>query len=119
LERLSFGVESAFLPREELLEGVTIAPLTAPLAAGGHVQAAIFRLAPNGRIVRHPAAVPQILAVLEGSASVSGADGRPQPIAAGEAVFWSAGEEHETRTEDGLTALILEAEGLRPFRHRS
>jgi quercetin dioxygenase-like cupin family protein len=119
LERLSFGVNVAFTPPEDLLEGVTIAPLTAPLAAGAQVQAAIFRLAPNGRIARHPATVPQILAVLEGAGRVSGADGQFQPIAVGEAVFWSASEEHETETEDGLTALVLEADGLQAFRRRS
>jgi quercetin dioxygenase-like cupin family protein len=116
LERLSFDADAAFTPAEDLLDGVTIAPLTAPLAAGAPVQAAIFRLAPNGRIVRHPATVPQILAVLEGAGRVSGADATFQLIEAGEAVFWSAGEEHETQTEDGMTVLVLEAEGLQPFR---
>jgi quercetin dioxygenase-like cupin family protein len=119
LERLSFGADVAFKPREILLGGVTVAPLTTPLAAGTPVQAAIFRLAPSGRIARHPATVPQILAVLEGAGRVSGADGQFQPIAAGEAVFWPAGEEHETETEDGLTALVLEADGLQAFRRRS
>jgi quercetin dioxygenase-like cupin family protein len=119
VERLSFGAEVAFTPREELLEGVTCAPLTAPLASGVPVQAAIFRVAPRGRIARHPATVPQILAVLEGSGRVSGADGELQSIAAGEAVYWPAGEEHETETSEGLTALVLEADGLRPFRGRS
>ena len=66
--------------------------------------------------MRHPATEPQILAVLEGSGRVSGSDGEFQPIAAGEAVFWSAGEEHETQTDTGLTALIIEAEGLEPRR---
>jgi hypothetical protein len=42
-----------------------------------------------------------------------------EQIAAGEAVFWAAGEEHETRTDVGLKALILEAEGLEAFRYRS
>jgi quercetin dioxygenase-like cupin family protein len=115
LERLRFGTDVAYAPREDLLEGVTVAPLTAPLAAGAPVQAAIFRLAPKGRIIRHPATVPQILAVLEGAGSVSGADGEFEPIAAGEAVFWAAGEQHETRTDEGLTALILEGDGVRPF----
>jgi hypothetical protein len=32
------------------------------------------------------------------------------------AVFWQAGEEHETKTEAGLTALIIEGDGLEPFR---
>ena len=116
IERLSFAAAAAFTPREELLEGVTIAPLTAPMATGSPVQAAIFRLAPGGRIVRHPATFPQILAVLEGSGRVSGQDGELQPIAAGEAVFWSQAEEHETQTDTGLTAFILEAEGLQPWR---
>jgi quercetin dioxygenase-like cupin family protein len=116
---LSFDAEVAFTPREDLLEGVTIAPLTPLLAAGAPAQAAIFRLSPNGRIVRHPATAPQILAVLEGDGRVSGADGEFQPIAAGEGVFWAKGEEHETRTEHGMTALILEADALEPFRGRA
>lgn len=109
----------AFTPREDLLDSVTVAPLTTSLAAGAPVQAAIFRLAPKGRIARHPASVPQILAVLEGAGRVSGADGEYQPIAAGEAIFWSAGEEHETQTDEGMTALVLEANGLRLFRRGS
>ena len=116
MERLAFDADAAFTPREELLDGVTIAPLTAPFRLGSAVQAAIFRVAPNGRIARHPATFPQILAVLEGAGRVSGGDGVFQPIAAGEAVFWTAGEEHETQTDTGLTALILEAEGLQPWR---
>jgi quercetin dioxygenase-like cupin family protein len=71
-------------------------------------------IAESGRIVRHTANVPQILAVLEGSGRVSGADGEFQEIAAGEAVFWHKGEHHETETDTGLTVLILEAEGLEP-----
>jgi len=117
LERLSFGANVAFRPGEDLLHGVTVAPLTTPLAAGAPVQAAIFRLAAKGRIARHPATVPQVLAVLEGTGRVSGADGNFERIAASEAVFWAAGEEHETETEDGLTALVLEADGLQLF-HR-
>lgn len=112
MERFRFDADSAFTPREELLEGVTIAPLTPPNA----VKAAIFRLAAGGRIVRHPATTPQILAVLEGDGRVSGADGELEPIAAGEAVFWTAGEEHETLSDAGLTALVLEGEGLEPRR---
>ena len=115
MERFRFDAGSAFTPHQELLEGVTIAPLT-PL---GGVQAAVFRLSAGGRIVRHPATVPQILAVLEGDGRVSGPDGELEPIAAGEAVFWSAGEEHETVSEGGLTALVLEAEGLSPPPARS
>jgi quercetin dioxygenase-like cupin family protein len=116
MERFGFGSDVAFVPRGDLLEGVTVAPLSAPMAAGSPFQTAVFRFAPGGRILRHPATYPQILAVLDGSGEVSGADGVAEPIAAGEAVFWAAGEEHETRTAAGLTALIVEGEGLEPFR---
>jgi quercetin dioxygenase-like cupin family protein len=116
MERLRFAPDAAFIPRGELLDGVTVAPLTARPGSGSPVQAAIFRLAPNGRLRRHAATLPQVLAVLEGSGRVSGSDGEFQPIGPGEAVFWLAGEEHETETDTGLTALILEADGLEPWR---
>jgi quercetin dioxygenase-like cupin family protein len=115
VERFRFDAESAFAPRAELLEGVTVAPLTAPLRTGSPVQAAVFRLGAGGRIGRHPATVAQILAVLEGEGLVSGGSGEFVPVAAGDAVFWDAGEEHETQTDYGLTVLVLEAEGLRPW----
>jgi len=118
LERFTFASEVAFVPRGDLLEGVTVAPLTPSIFEGSPIQAAIFRVAPGGRLARHPATLPQILAVLEGSGEVSGEDGAAEPIAAGEAVFWSQGEEHETRSASGLTALIIEGEQVERFRAR-
>ena len=119
MERFTFASEVAFVPRGDLLEGVTVAPLTPSIFEGSPIQAAIFRFAPGGRLARHPATLPQILAVLEGSGEVSGEDGVAEPIAAGEAVFWSQGEEHETRSASGLTALIIEGEQVERFRARS
>jgi quercetin dioxygenase-like cupin family protein len=116
VERLSFDPEVAYSPGDALLDRVTVAPLTAPLRTGVPVQTAIFRIAAGGRIARHPATVPQLLAVLDGAGEVSGADREFQELAAGEAVFWSAGEDHETRSASGLTALIIEGPGLQPFR---
>ena len=110
MERFIFA--DGYEPDDARLDGVTIAPLTSPMRDGAPFQAAIFRLAPGGRIARHPAAVPQVLAVLEGSGFVSGGDGIEEPIHAGEAVVWSAGEQHETRIDDGLVALVLEGPGL-------
>lgn len=118
MERFTFASEVAFVPRGDLLEGVTVAPLTPSIFEGSPMQAAIFRVAPGGRLARHPATLPQILAVLEGSGEVSGEDGVAEPIAAGEAVFWSQGEEHETRSASGLTALIIEGEQVERFRAR-
>jgi quercetin dioxygenase-like cupin family protein len=116
LERFRFGSDVAFAPREEFLDGVTVAPLSRSIFHGSPFQAAVFRVAPGGQIARHPASYPQVLAVLKGSGKVSGASGVDEPIEAGEAVFWQAGEEHETKTADGLTALIIEGDGLEMFR---
>ena len=116
MRRFRFGPDVAFAAGDELLDRVTVAPLTAPIDQGSALQAAVFRLAPGGRIARHPASVPQVMAVLEGSGEVSGQSGVGEPVVAGEAVFWEAGEEHETTTSDGMTALIIEGEGLAPFR---
>ena len=118
MERFSFASEVAFVPRGDLLDGVTIAPLTPSLFEGSPFQAAIFRFAPGGRLIRHPATLPQILAVLDGSGEVSGADGVGEPIAAGEAIFWTEGEEHEAKSVVGLTALIIEGEHVDRFRER-
>jgi quercetin dioxygenase-like cupin family protein len=116
VERFSFGSEVAFVPGGDLLVGVTVAPLTPPISEESRIQVAIFRVAAGGRLLRHPATYPQILAVLEGSGEVSGADGVEQAISAGEAVFWHEGEEHETTSESRLTALIIEGESLDRFR---
>jgi quercetin dioxygenase-like cupin family protein len=118
MERFSFGHDVAFVPRGDLLDGVTIAPLTQPSEEGALVKAAIFRFEPGGRIRRHPGTYPQILAVLEGSGDVSGANGVDEPIGAGEAVFLHEGEDHDMKSEAGLTVLIIEGASLDRFRGR-
>jgi predicted ester cyclase/quercetin dioxygenase-like cupin family protein len=118
VERFSFASDVAFVPRGDLLDRVTVAPLTPSILEGSRMQAAIFRFEPGGRLRRHPATYAQILAVLEGSGEVSGAHAVDEPIEAGEAVFWHEGEEHETKSAAGLTALIIEGESLDRFRER-
>ena len=94
MERFSFTSQDAFVPQGDLLDRVTVAPLTSPFEEGALVQAAIFRFAPGGRLRRHCPSGParQILAILEGSGEVSGTDGVDEPIGAGEAVFLQEGE---------------------------
>jgi quercetin dioxygenase-like cupin family protein len=117
VERFSFDADVAFTPRDELLERVTIAPLSRPISQASPIQAAVFRFAPGGRIARHLAgSCPQILAVIEGSGEISGASGLDEPIEAGEAIFIREGEEHEVKTTGGLTALIIEGRDLDRFR---
>jgi quercetin dioxygenase-like cupin family protein len=118
VERFSFASDVAFVPRGDLLDHVSVAPLTSPFEEGALVQAAIFRFEAGGRLARHLTTFPQIFAVLDGSGEVSGADGVGEPIAVGEAVFWSQGEEHELKSADGLTVLVIEGEHLDRFRER-
>ena len=82
--------------------------------AEGEAAVSAVELGPGGIIGRHPAAAPQLLVIVEGSGEVSGADGAFKPIAAGEAAAWQPGEEHETRSKDGLLAIVLEAEAVEP-----
>jgi len=72
----------------------------------GHV--GCMRLGPNGVLGRHPAASDQLFCVVVGEGEVSGADGIPAPIQAGQAALWEAGEAHETTTKTGLTAIMFE-----------
>ena len=118
MERFSFGDDAAFVPRGDLLDRVTVAPLTSPFEEGALVQAAIFRFEPGGRLRRHPATIPEIFAVLEGSGEVSGANGVDEPIGAGEAVFWHEGDEQAMKSEAGLTMLVIQGESLERFRSR-
>jgi quercetin dioxygenase-like cupin family protein len=80
------------------------------LAAGAHV--VVIELGPGGVVGRHPAGVAQLFAVVLGTGWVSGADGNRESIAAGEAVVWEGGEEHESGSDEGMTVLVVEAESL-------
>jgi len=80
------------------------------LAREAHV--VVIEIGPGGVVARHPAVVAQLFVVVRGSGWVSGADGEHQEIRAGEAVLWGAGEEHESGSEEGMTALVVEAESL-------
>jgi mannose-6-phosphate isomerase-like protein (cupin superfamily) len=80
------------------------------LCPDAYVTAATLEAA--GRIGRHPAVEDQCLLVIEGRAHVSGGDGSTVAIEAGQAALWSAGEEHETRTDEGVRVLIIEGRGL-------
>jgi quercetin dioxygenase-like cupin family protein len=80
------------------------------LAAEAH--AVVIEVGPGGVVGRHPAVGAQLFTVVRGSGWVSGGDGEREAIAAGEAVLWGPGEEHESGSEDGMSVLVVEAESL-------
>lgn len=67
-----------------------------------------LRLDAGGRIGKHPAVGRQLLLLVDGHASVSGTDGVAVALRPGRAVIWSPGEQHETRSDTGMLALVLE-----------
>jgi quercetin dioxygenase-like cupin family protein len=72
----------------------------------------VIEIGPGGVVGRHPAVVAQLFTVVRGAGWVSGADGLRKVISAGEAVLWEQGEEHESGSDEGMTALVVEAERI-------
>jgi quercetin dioxygenase-like cupin family protein len=71
-----------------------------------------MRLAAGGLIGLHQASCPQLLAIVEGEGWFRGKDEPRTYIRAGEAIFWDAGEWHETGSDVGLVALVIESPHL-------
>jgi len=92
---------------------VVIAPVFSSEVAS---RFACFHIGEGGFIPRHPATGPQLFAVLEGSGWVSGDDGRKVPIRAGQAAYWEPGESHESGTDGGMRAIVVECESFDPAR---
>lgn len=62
----------------------------------------------------HQAVVPQILLIMVGEGYVRGEKDEYFKVQAGDAVFWKKDEWHETKTNIGLTAIVIESEELTP-----
>ncbi len=70
----------------------------------------IIRLGADGVLGRHPAVVDQLFYVIDGEGWVAGSDATRLPIRAGQAAYWSTGEEHESGSQSGMTSLVVEAQ---------
>lgn len=82
-----------------------------------------MHLESNGVIGFHQATVRQLLLIVAGEGWVRGDAPEALPVGVGDAIFWDADEEHETKTDTGLMAIVIESEGLNPahympVRHR-
>ena len=90
----------------------TLAPLTRP---DGTVKAACFHIPPGGVVGFHEASVPQLFCVVSGSGWVTGADRQRVAVGPFDAAFWDTGELHESGSDEGMTAVVLEGD-VRPYR---
>ncbi len=80
----------------------------------GDVQVGCMRLAPGGRVGAHQATTRQLFLVMSGEGWVRGPESERTPIAVGQAAFWEPGEEHESGSETGMVALVIEGDTLDP-----
>jgi len=91
----------------------SVAVKFAGLARGQHVAVGVMHVAAGGVVGRHPTASGQLVLVTAGSGWVSGGDEQRLAVAVGDAVFWPAGTEHESGSDDGMTLVVVESDGLR------
>ncbi|MFY0544586.1 cupin domain-containing protein [Brevibacillus sp. H7] len=82
-----------------------------------HLHIGCIHLGPNGILGHHPAPVPQLFLVVQGEGWVRGEGEERVRIEAGQAVFWETGEGHESGTESGMTAIVIEGDQLDPSQY--
>ena len=68
----------------------------------------------KGIVGYHQTVCPQLLLILYGEGYVRNGKGEYIKVEAGDAVFWEKDEWHETKTDVGLTAIVIESEELNP-----
>lgn len=73
----------------------------------------------NGCIGYHEASDSQLFLVVQGEGWVRSQSPDKTPIKAGQAAFWHKGEWHESGTETGMIAMIIEGANVDPARRMS
>src|SRR5690606_9528190 len=68
----------------------------------------------GGVVGYHQAVVPQLLLIVNGQGYVRNEKNEYINVQSGDAVFWEKDEWHETKTDTGLTAIVIECEELNP-----
>ena len=69
-----------------------------------------MNIEPNGVIGLHQAMTNQLFIVLQGTGWVRGQSDELIPIKEKDWIFWSKDEWHETRSEFGMLALVIESD---------
>ncbi|MDW0115953.1 cupin [Sporosarcina thermotolerans] len=72
----------------------------------------IMGLGENGLVGYHEATIPQMLVIIEGEGWVRTGDEPKVKVTSGDVVIWGKGEGHETSTDEGMKAIVIESEGL-------
>lgn len=75
-----------------------------------------MHLEKEGLIGYHQTTLPQLLLIVSGEGLVRGEEERGVSVYLGDAAFWREGEWHETTSQNGLKAIVIESEGLDPVK---
>ena len=82
----------------------------------GAVQIGRMQLGPGDVVGYHQATKPQLFFVVEGAGWVRSEGPERFPIAAGQAAYWETDEWHESGSEHGMVAIVIEGDALDPGR---
>lgn len=77
-----------------------------------HAHIGCMYLEKDGHVGYHQAGLPQLLLIVGGSGWVRGEGETKYLVNEGDIVFWESGEWHETTSDNGLTAIIIESEAI-------
>jgi hypothetical protein len=80
----------------------------------GGIQVGCMHIPAGGRVGFHQATMPQLFLVVAGEGWVRGNTEARRPVHAFEAAFWEGGEWHESGSETGMTAVVIEGTGIDP-----
>jgi mannose-6-phosphate isomerase class I len=80
----------------------------------GDVSIGCMYLEKDGVVGYHQATVPQLFLVVQGDGWVRGEETSKLPIKVGQAAFWQAGEWHESGTDTGMVAIVIESKVIDP-----
>jgi quercetin dioxygenase-like cupin family protein len=69
---------------------------------------------PNGKLGYHQAVAPQLFLLVQGEGWIRGETDEKLAVREGQAVFWEQGEWHESGTDTGMTAVIIESITMEP-----
>ncbi len=83
-------------------------------AGDGEIQVGCMHIPAGGSVGYHQATVPQLFLVMAGEGWVRGETETRRPVHAFEAAFWYGGEWHESGSETGMTAVVIEGKGIDP-----
>jgi quercetin dioxygenase-like cupin family protein len=82
--------------------------------AEGALQIGCMYIGTQGIVGYHQATTRQLFLIVEGAGWVRGEDAKRHPVTPGQAAFWEAGEWHESGSDFGMTAIVLEGDGIEP-----